>query len=71
MTDKTFATVPKHLGLIIDGNGRWAKRRGMSRPMGHKAGFARLKKILPLAFRKGVKHISVYCFSTGIVQSQK
>ncbi|MBQ9791166.1 MAG: di-trans,poly-cis-decaprenylcistransferase [Clostridia bacterium] len=64
MTDKTFVTVPKHMGLIIDGNGRWAKRRGMTRPMGHKAGFARLKKILPLAFRKGVKHISVYCFST-------
>ena len=64
MINKTFANVPTHLGLIIDGNGRWAKKRGMTRPMGHKAGFNRLQKMLPLIFRKGIKHISVYCFST-------
>lgn len=57
--------LPVHLGLIIDGNGRWAKQRGLARSMGHKAGFDNLEKMLKVCFYEyGIKHVSVYCFST-------
>lgn len=57
--------VPGHLGLIIDGNGRWAKRKGLSRSMGHKAGFNRLEKICKECFYEyNIPIVSVYCFST-------
>ena len=57
--------IPVHLGLIIDGNGRWAKQKGLVRSMGHKAGLDNLQKIIKECFYVyGVKHISVYCFST-------
>lgn len=57
--------VPEHLGLIIDGNGRWAKSRGLSRSMGHKAGFNRLEKISKECFYEyNIPILSVYCFST-------
>jgi len=56
---------PIHLGLIIDGNGRWAKSRGLTRSMGHKAGFKRLKEIAKECFYKyDIKYLSVYAFST-------
>lgn len=57
--------IPQHLGLIIDGNGRWAKARGLTRSMGHKAGFNRLEKISKECFYEyGIPIVSVYCFST-------
>lgn len=57
--------IPQHLGLIIDGNGRWAKNKGLIRSMGHKAGFNRLEKIAKECFFEyGIPIISVYCFST-------
>ena len=57
--------LPQHLGLIIDGNGRWAKQRGLPRSMGHKAGFNTLERIVKECFYTyGIPHISVYCFST-------
>ena len=57
--------VPVHLGLIIDGNGRWAKAKGLTRSMGHKAGFDTLEKMVKECFYDyGIKYISVYCFST-------
>lgn len=56
--------LPKHIGIIIDGNGRWAKRRGLPRTVGHDAGFRNLKKILKYAFELGIDTVSVYCFST-------
>ena len=57
--------LPKHLALIIDGNGRWAKNRGLTRSMGHKAGFNRLEKVVKECFYEyGISNISVYCFST-------
>ena len=62
---KELVKVPRHLGLIIDGNGRWAKAKGLSRSMGHKAGFSNLEKIVKECFYKyGVECISIYCFST-------
>jgi len=56
--------VPTHVGIIVDGNGRWAKERGLSRSMGHKAGADNLEKISKYAFKCGVKVLSLYVFST-------
>ena len=56
--------LPKHIGVIIDGNGRWAKKRGLPRTVGHDAGFKNLKKFLRYAFDLGIDTVSVYCFST-------
>lgn len=54
-----------HLGIIVDGNGRWAKERGLSRSEGHKAGAEALRKIiLYLSHEKLVKFLSLYVFST-------
>ncbi len=56
--------LPQHIGVIMDGNGRWAKRRGLPRSAGHKAGAESLKKIVTEANNLGVKYITVYAFST-------
>lgn len=58
------AKVPRHIAFIIDGNGRWAKRRGLTRSIGHKAGFNTLKKVCKYCFELGIKYVSVYAFST-------
>ncbi len=56
--------IPRHVAIIMDGNGRWAKRRGMPRSMGHRAGADVLKKIVIAANDIGVKALTVYGFST-------
>ena len=56
--------LPKHIAIIMDGNGRWAKKRGMIRTEGHKKGVETLEKILKYADKLGVKYLSVYAFST-------
>jgi len=56
--------IPNHVAIILDGNGRWAKNRGLKRSLGHKAGFNNLKKLSKYIFKKGVKVLSVYAFST-------
>ena len=56
--------VPEHIGIIVDGNGRWASEKGLSRSMGHKAGAANLKKLCLHIVKKGVKNLSLYVFST-------
>lgn len=56
--------MPKHIAFIIDGNGRWAKARGLTRSLGHKAGFENVKRILNDVYEMGIKHMSVYAFST-------
>lgn len=56
--------IPNHVGIILDGNGRWAKKRGLKRSMGHKAGFDNLKKLSDYVFKRGVKVLSVFAFST-------
>ena len=55
--------MPKHVALIIDGNGRWAKKRGLSRSTGHKFGFENLKKHIEYAQELGIRTLSIYCFS--------
>ena len=56
--------LPKHVAIIMDGNGRWATRKGLPRSFGHKQGVSVLKKILKAAKNLGCKVISVYAFST-------
>ena len=56
--------VPRHVAIIMDGNGRWAKRRGMPRSMGHRAGADVLKEIVIAADEIGIKALTVYGFST-------
>lgn len=56
--------VPKHIGIIMDGNGRWAKRRGLKRSDGHRAGAKTLEDITNYCGEIGVKFLTVYAFST-------
>lgn len=56
--------IPTHVGIIMDGNGRWAKRRLLPRSLGHKAGSDNLHKLCHYIFGCGVKVLSVYAFST-------
>lgn len=56
--------LPVHVGIIMDGNGRWAKKRGLARSLGHSAGAKNLKKLLRHIYKRGIKYVSVYAFST-------
>lgn len=56
--------IPTHVGIILDGNGRWATSRGLPRSAGHKAGYDTLRKLIKYVFSKGVKVLTVYAFST-------
>jgi undecaprenyl diphosphate synthase len=58
------ARVPKHIAIVMDGNGRWANSRGLTRVEGHKAGEASLLDVVAGAIEIGVEHLSVYAFST-------
>lgn len=59
-----MSNIPQHIGVIMDGNGRWAKRRGLPRRVGHKAGADNLEKICDYCNSVGVKALTVYAFST-------
>lgn len=56
--------LPRHIGIIMDGNGRWAKKRGLPRSMGHRSGAQTLKKITLFCDELGIKALTVYAFST-------
>lgn len=60
---KNDPRMPKHIALIIDGNGRWAKKRGFARSVGHKYGFDNLKAHVEFVQELGIKNLSMYCFS--------
>ena len=55
--------LPRHVGIIMDGNGRWAKARNLNRSMGHKAGADNLERLLKHVYELGIKYVSVYAFS--------
>ncbi|MBQ8885743.1 MAG: di-trans,poly-cis-decaprenylcistransferase [Clostridia bacterium] len=57
-------SVPKHIGIIMDGNGRWAKKRLMPRSFGHRKGMERMIGLLEHAFDVGVDYVTVYALST-------
>ncbi len=56
--------IPRHVAIIVDGNGRWAKERGLTRMKGHDAGFKNLKKLTKHIINRGVEVVSFYVFST-------
>lgn len=56
--------IPKHVAIIMDGNGRWATKRNLSRSIGHLEGSKTLKKIVEYAFSNGIEILSVFAFST-------
>lgn len=56
--------IPQHVGIIMDGNGRWAAARGKKRSYGHKVGSDNVDKIVTYAFKTGVKAVTLYAFST-------
>jgi undecaprenyl diphosphate synthase len=55
---------PEHIAIIMDGNGRWAKKRGLPRAEGHRRGVDSLREIVEACVKLGIKHLTVYAFST-------
>jgi undecaprenyl diphosphate synthase len=63
--DKNLLTkIPTHVAIIMDGNGRWAKKRGLPRNDGHRAGVENMRRVLEAAVEFGVKVMTIYAFST-------
>lgn len=56
--------LPRHLAIIMDGNGRWAEKRGLPRVFGHRVGIARVREIIEECARLGIKVLTLYAFST-------
>jgi undecaprenyl diphosphate synthase len=57
-------TVPEHVAIIMDGNGRWAERRGLPRMAGHQAGFNRIRSVVKTALAHNIPYLTIYSFST-------
>lgn len=64
MTDTKSAAVPQHLGLILDGNRRWAREHGLTVAQGHREGYQNLKTVAKAALKHGVRYLSAYVFSS-------
>lgn len=62
--DLDLNRIPKHIGIIMDGNGRWAKNRNLPRTMGHRAGVETIRRIIKECDRLGVRYLTLYAFST-------
>lgn len=62
--DLILDQIPNHVAIIMDGNGRWAKKRGLPRMAGHREGMKTVKKIVHVANKIGVKALTLYAFST-------
>lgn len=56
--------IPQHIAIIMDGNGRWARQRNLPRVAGHRAGAENIRRIVESSIRYGVKHLTLYAFST-------
>lgn len=56
--------IPNHLAIILDGNGRWARKQGLIRSAGHQEGAKRLKEIIQAAFEWNIRYLSIFAFST-------
>lgn len=59
-----LGNVPSHIGIIMDGNGRWAEKRGLLRKEGHRAGVDSMRRCLPALLELGVKYCTLFAFST-------
>jgi len=64
MSEAIAPSIPAHVAIIMDGNGRWAKERGLPRLAGHRAGTQNLRTIIRAAAKLGIKHLTFYAFST-------
>ncbi|MFN2242505.1 MAG: polyprenyl diphosphate synthase, partial [Anaerolineae bacterium] len=64
MEDKNLTTQPRHVAIIMDGNGRWAKSRGLPRLAGHRAGTENLRPILEASVEFGIEILTIWAFST-------
>ena len=64
LIDLTGIQVPTHVAIIMDGNGRWAKKRGLPRQAGHRAGVENLRRVIDACVEFGIKILTIYAFST-------
>jgi len=62
--DPSLERIPFHVGIIMDGNGRWARQRGLPRLAGHRAGVENIRRVLRASVEFGVKMLTIYAFST-------
>ncbi len=62
-TPPTCADLPRHVAVIMDGNGRWAKQRHRPRAFGHRAGVRSARNIVKACYRKGIAHLTLFAFS--------
>ncbi len=62
--DLSSLVIPQHVAIIMDGNGRWARRRGLPRAAGHRAGAENLRRIINACVEFGIKILTIYAFST-------
>jgi len=61
---ETITALPRHVAIILDGNGRWAEKRGLPRLSGHRAGVRNLRRILKALGKYGIEYVTLYAFST-------
>ena len=64
MTNQEFSSVPRHIAIIMDGNGRWAKRRLLPRPAGHRAGLTAARRVIEACAKYGVGALTLFAFSS-------
>ena len=64
MAELDMTRIPRHIAIIMDGNGRWATERGKDRSFGHQEGVEAVKRITKECTRLGVKYLTLYTFST-------
>lgn len=62
--DNCNRTLPRHIAIVLDGNGRWAQRRGLSRTKGHEAGTENIRAIVAACLELGIEYVTFYVFST-------
>lgn len=71
MSKQSSSTTPTHIGIIMDGNRRWAKEHGLSVAEGHKQGYFTLKHIAEAGLKRGIRYLTAYAFSTENWQRDK
>ena len=69
--NKLNKSIPKHIAIIMDGNGRWAKEKGKLRLFGHKNGVASVKEVVEGSVEFGIKYLTLFAFSTENWQRPK
>ena len=64
MSETSFLTAPEHVAIIMDGNGRWAKQRGLPRTMGHRRAVETVRQTVRTAGDLGIKYLTLFAFSS-------